>query len=238
MNALDFYNEKECTMRKDTDSFVRNTHNFIKSILITRFLGQKKRVLDLGCGQGGDLSKIIHFSPSLYVGVDIAPNALYSAQKRVSKIKMKCRCHFLCFDFSEKEWTTGFGPFDLVNCQFAIHFAFKSQECAKTTIKSISNSLKNGGLFIGTVPKHNAVTFSKVTIKLPDDNRLCEEYAVEIEYLISICEEFDLHNVLLDTFDKFYKKAAETQSKLKTKMNAFLYPDPNNYVFAFQKKIA
>ena len=236
MNALDYYNQKECTSRKDTDSFVRNSHNFIKSILIMRFLGSKKRVLDLGCGQGGDLSKIKHFSPSLYVGTDVAPNALYAAQTRSSKIKMNCRCHFLCFDFTEKEWNMPHTPYDIVNCQFAIHFAFKSKECAMNTIKSISDSLKQGGLLIGTVPKHKANTYSKVTIKLPDDNRWCEEYAVQIEDLVSMCELYNLNLVLLDTFDKFYAKAIEREPELRTKMKAFCEPDPNNYAFAFQKK--
>lgn len=43
----------------------------------------------------------------------------------------------------------GFG-FDLVSCQFAVHYFFKNIETLKNMLNNVSKSLKSGGRFIGT----------------------------------------------------------------------------------------
>ena len=42
--------------------------------------------------------------------------------------------------------------FDLVSCQFAIHYCFESLPQAECMFRNISENLKKGGYFIGTTP--------------------------------------------------------------------------------------
>jgi len=42
--------------------------------------------------------------------------------------------------------------FDLVSCQFALHYSFESEEKANGLLKNVSCRLKPGGYFIGTIP--------------------------------------------------------------------------------------
>ena len=42
--------------------------------------------------------------------------------------------------------------FDLVSCQFALHYCFESLPQAECMLKNISENLKIGGFFIGTTP--------------------------------------------------------------------------------------
>jgi SAM-dependent methyltransferase len=236
MDAKEFYDEKNVTKRSlHEGNKTRNSHNFIKAVLIDRFIGKRKRILDLGCGQGGDLLKIKHSCPSLYVGMDLSPNAIASAQIRASSIRLNCRCHFLCTNFTKHDWE-GYPPYDVVNCQFAIQFAFKSKSDAMFTFERISRFLVEDGFFIGTVPKHNANTYDEVEVELLDDDRKCKEYAVTREDLISICNTYNLNVVLIEDFQPFFQNALQTNEYLATKMNATHNPDPCNIVFAFQKR--
>jgi len=237
MDAKQFYDEKQVTVRSLLDGDrVRNTHNFIKSVIIKKFVGKRKKILDLGCGQGGDLLKIKFTSPSFYVGVDLSHTAILSAQQRSSYIKLNCRSHFLCYDFTTHNWD-GYPPYDVVNCQFAIQFAFKNEKTANYTIEKISTSLVEDGFFIGTVPQHkNVSTYEVIEVFLPDDDRKCKEYAVEMDDFIEICKMHHLHVVLVEKFDAFYDYYKNIETSLAEKMKASADPDPNNNVFVFQKR--
>lgn len=235
MEALDFYDEKPISVRKLEEGYgIKNSHNFVKAALIKRFIPPKKRILDLGCGQGGDLIKLKHVNPSFYAGVDSSYTAIVAAQKRCSQINLKCRCKFFNIDFTKNsDWGQ---PFDIINSQFAIHFAFESAEKALFTIQNINKHLIDNGLFIGSVPNHpHGKTGEEVTVKLPGDDRYCKEFAVDPKHLISICENNGFDLILFESFDIFYNNAKECESELFKKMQANFQPDPNNCVFCFQK---
>ena len=42
--------------------------------------------------------------------------------------------------------------FDLVSCQFAIHYAFETEASARTIMANVAARLHPGGVFVGTVP--------------------------------------------------------------------------------------
>jgi mRNA (guanine-N7-)-methyltransferase len=42
--------------------------------------------------------------------------------------------------------------FDIVSIQFSVHYAFETEEKARTLLKCVSGALKPGGAFVGTVP--------------------------------------------------------------------------------------
>ncbi|KAK5582984.1 hypothetical protein RB653_004574 [Dictyostelium firmibasis] len=41
---------------------------------------------------------------------------------------------------------------DLVSCQFALHYSFRTEESARSLLKNVSSVLEDGGHFIGTIP--------------------------------------------------------------------------------------
>ena len=42
--------------------------------------------------------------------------------------------------------------FDLVSCQFALHYSFETENKAENLLFNVSNKLRPGGYFIGTIP--------------------------------------------------------------------------------------
>ena len=217
------------------ESSIRNTHNFIKAILIKRFVQQNKRILDLGCGNGGDLLKLKHSKPSLYVGIDISPLCVQTARERFSKVNMNCTCHLICSDFTQHDWN-GYPPYDVINCQFAIQFAFQNERTANFTIEKISHFLIEDGLFIGTLPIYDTKSYALVKTKVLGDVKEYEEYAVEENTLIDICLKNSLHIVTIENFNTFFTHSYNKYFEIAKKMNAHVLPDPKNNVFVFQKR--
>ncbi|KAJ2356504.1 mRNA cap guanine-N7 methyltransferase, partial [Coemansia sp. RSA 2618] len=65
---------------------LRLFNNWVKSIMIRQFAYTGCRVLDLGCGKGGDLRKWSIAGISEYVGMDIAQVSVTQAQKRFGEM--------------------------------------------------------------------------------------------------------------------------------------------------------
>ena len=236
MDPRQFYDEKDVTKRNLSEgSDLRNCHNFIKAVLIKRHVPTRSRILDLGCGQGGDLLKLKHTNPSRYVGMDISHTAISSAQERAACIGMNCLCHFICLDFTDPDWK-GYPPYDVINSQFAIHFAFATPQKANSTIERISRSLSENGMFIGTIPQHPGKTGDEVCVTLPDDSRSCREFVVHEADFTELCIKHNLHLVLFQSFSTFVKDAYVSEETLARKMRAKGHPDPRNAVFVFQKR--
>ena len=60
----------------------RNLNNWIKSVLIGKYMSPKHSVLDLACGKGGDLLKFKAGKCGSYVGIDIAVQSVRDAVSR------------------------------------------------------------------------------------------------------------------------------------------------------------
>ncbi len=43
-------------------------------------------------------------------------------------------------------------PFDVVSMQFCMHYAFETAEKARCMLDNVSRYLRQGGVFIGTIP--------------------------------------------------------------------------------------
>ena len=77
--------------------------------------------------------------------------------------------------------------------------------------------------------------FEQVCVELPDD----DDYALNTftkDDFVKFCESEHLKLILIESFDNFYKKIKEREKDLFQKMKAFSEPDPNNFVFVFQKR--
>jgi len=150
---------------------MRNFNNWIKSTLMNEYLEKVRntqedgrgrvRVLDMACGKGGDLQKWQRAGVSHVVGVDIAATSIEQCKDRYHEMKGRNRGGVYAGEFyvvdCTKQRTRDFYKdrdimFDLVSCQFAIHYCFESLPQAECMLRNISENLKKGGYFIGTTP--------------------------------------------------------------------------------------
>jgi mRNA (guanine-N7-)-methyltransferase len=214
---------------------VRNTHNFIKACLIQEYVPSRSHLLDLGCGQGGDLLKYKRKHLKSYRGIDVSHRAIERNNARIVAIHLNCRVRLECANFCQKTWEQP-SAYDAISCQFAIQYAFDSIETARRVIAQISASLKPERCLIGTVPVHReSPSYTQVVVKLPDDERECIEYSAHREQLKSLCAECGLEEVIFQGFDEFYEAAKKKSPALLHRMRAFIPPDSNNAVFVYRR---
>lgn len=238
MQADEFYDGTEVRTRtlREGDG-VRNTHNFLKACLIDEHVPRRSHLLDLGCGQGGDLRKFARRTLKSYRGIDISHVSIEHNRERMSNIReFRCRSKLECIDFCETAWARA-AVYDVVSCQFALQYAFATRETAHFVIKQIADSLKKGGVFIGCIPVHKTSgAFEKVLISLPgDQNRTCIEYNAPHDEVARICAMYGLVEVLWSDFDTYYEEKRAKYAKLAKRMRAFAPPAPDNGVFVFCK---
>ncbi|KAI0648227.1 mRNA capping enzyme-domain-containing protein [Trametes meyenii] len=153
---------------------LKSFNNWVKSVLITRFAhpalsaspsAQRRgsrmrgRVLDMGCGKGGDLNKWAKADVAEYVGLDIAKVSIDQAQHRHATSRgarfvadffaLDCYSNVLSDVLPSKLFTN---PFDVVSMQFCMHYAFENETKARTMLKNVATWLRPGGVFVGTIP--------------------------------------------------------------------------------------
>ena len=152
--------------------FLRSFNNWVKASMINKYcrlLGKGASILELCCGKGGDLDKYFMNQIKLFVGADIARESLANAMERLKKIKnekynnnLKIKCIFIKDDLSSPqnhflEKIDKKYYFDLVSCQFALHYHFENEKRINTFLKNASERLCEGGYFIGTIIEDNVI---------------------------------------------------------------------------------
>ncbi|KAL4462063.1 hypothetical protein ABPG74_000908 [Tetrahymena malaccensis] len=175
---------------------LRNFHNWIKSVIIKKYSDEMKQiikkkedlrtesgqlfVMEIACGQGGDLKKWLHADIGLYVGVDISFNSLKEASRRTKDIMEKLPPHWnykkFKYGFYQKD---GSAPsdefwkhihdkekeqdkqkrffFDVVSCQMAMHYMFGSEQHARNFFSNATNRLNDQGYLLVTCSDSNAI---------------------------------------------------------------------------------
>jgi len=177
---------------------LKNFNNWIKSVLFANFchpalasspFAQRSRpgltkapvtrgrVLDMGCGKGGDLNKWAKARISEYIGlgeshrhwyklakvtcllIDIASISVDQARQRYESFRgprfdatfAACDCYSVSLStaLDPNKLST---PFDVVSMQFCMHYAFETEERARCMLDNVSRWLRSGGVFVGTIP--------------------------------------------------------------------------------------
>eukprot|EP00168_Porphyra_purpurea_P020228 TRINITY_DN8440_c0_g1_i1.p1 TRINITY_DN8440_c0_g1~~TRINITY_DN8440_c0_g1_i1.p1 ORF type:complete len:362 (-),score=133.72 TRINITY_DN8440_c0_g1_i1:321-1322(-) len=155
------YNERRDEGRKGRQTSpilrLRNLNNWVKSVLINLHTRPGARVLDLCSGKGGDLQKWTRASASSYVACDTAEVSVRQALGRYNELGQRpFPAVFLvgdCFAVDVlAHLEDGPGTFDVVSCQFAVHYAFENEERVRRMLANVAGALKPGGFFIGTTP--------------------------------------------------------------------------------------
>ena len=170
--------------------FLRSFNNWVKASMINKYchlLGQNLSVLELCCGKGGDLDKYFMNKIKLFVGADISGELLENAKTRLEKIRnekysnnFQTKCIFIKEDLSSPqnkflEKIDKKYYFDLVSCQFALHYHFESEQRLNAFLFNVSSKLCEGGYFIGTIIEDNVIVKRLRNRKNISDNKYMNE---------------------------------------------------------------
>lgn len=147
--------------------------------------GHELLVLDIGCGKGGDLGKWQQAPQpvALYVGLDPADVSIEQAKDRYRSMGSGGRGgrggrggfrggrqqrlfdgRFYakdCFGESLKGIEVidqvGKNNFDIVSMMFCMHYAFETEQKARTMLQNVASALKKGGRFLGCIPNSDII---------------------------------------------------------------------------------
>ncbi|TDL27593.1 guanine-N(7)-methyltransferase [Rickenella mellea] len=173
---------------------LRYFNNWVKSVLIARFAHPALKsagggkVLDMGCGKGGDLNKWQKAKVKEYFGLDIAAVSVDQARSRyLSSRPNPSRMHqppfsatFATLDCYTSPLTAALPPhtlppqappFDVVTMQFCMHYAFESETKARCMLDNVSRWMRRGGVFVGTIP-NDELLLARLDALPPDQEEL------------------------------------------------------------------
>ena len=107
------------------------------------------------CLQGGDLKKYASADIGYYVSADHALGSVRDAVDRYNSIHCDFPGQFIAADCHRVLLSRSYHPqcwFDLVSCQFALHYSFETYDTASQFIWNVSERLLPGGHFVATFP--------------------------------------------------------------------------------------
>lgn len=134
-------------------SALQNVHtynNYVKAALIQAFLKPNGQVLDMPCGRGGDLKKYRENKAGFYYGVDLVPERIEEAKTRHKTTRCMYGAVFDVGDFTQPLSLET--KYDFISCQFALHYAWDTEEHALQVIKNASEHIRSNGVFVLTFP--------------------------------------------------------------------------------------
>ncbi|KAF5401346.1 mRNA cap guanine-N7 methyltransferase [Paragonimus heterotremus] len=146
---------------------LRNFNNWIKSILFNDYLQHARnqfghdtrfRILDFCCGKGGDQLKWAQAGVDHVTFVDISSASVDACKQRYNQLRNRRRKLYTA-DFHVSDCTADISrsilcdrQYELVSCQFCLHYAFESFFQAHNFLNNVSCCLRPGGFFIATIP--------------------------------------------------------------------------------------
>lgn len=268
--AAHYNNLEEKGMKERFNSpifYLRNFNNWVKSVLIQEYTdklrekdyGRKLRVLDICCGKGGDLSKWQKARVDRVVFADIAEVSVEQCKARYEDLQRRCNrvyaAEFIAADCSKEtlrdKYSDASMHFDVVSCQFGLHYSFESYGQARRMLTNVTECLRPDGYFFGTIP--DAYEVVSRAQKAPDGkfgNRIfnisllfdpkegfplfgakydfhlegvvdCPEFLVNFELFVKLAAEFGLELVYKARFADFYKDHSKNYKQLLNRIMCF-----------------
>ena len=159
---------------------IRTFHNWIKRETIDqscKYLRDNHdvndiKLLDLAVGKAGDQNKWLDNNIMYVIGFDIDAISINEANRRYNELINQLKrknvqrlpvYKFYVMDLSDsnnlekiKRILNG-TKFDIVSCQFALHYFFKSPDTLNTFMTIVSSYINKNGFFIGTTMHGNRI---------------------------------------------------------------------------------
>jgi hypothetical protein len=207
-----YYNKNEDSVRSySVTTVLQKFHNYIKSELLKNAIQYCKEhmgyahILDMTCGQGGDIQKWNLYGANRCLAIDLYKTNIDNAKNRYESFK-KTNPQFMTIDFmvgdASKRYKTdkvnafpsvydrdyysnlmkniyNKQVFNVIPFMFSIHYFFENKESFSNMINNINDHLAEGGILVGACF---------------DGNRILEEYI--LNFMKSI--EANVDEVRLD----------------------------------------
>ncbi|XP_068621347.1 mRNA cap guanine-N7 methyltransferase [Battus philenor] len=247
--------------------YLRNFNNWVKSVLIQEYIdkireknyGKPLKVLDICCGKGGDLGKWQKAHVEHVVFADIAEVSVQQCEARYEDLKRRqgrlFSAEFISVDCTKATLRDKYKDpsisFDIVSCQFGLHYSFESLGQARRMLTNISECLAPGGYFFGTIPNaYEIVSRAQKASNNMFENRIyqikllfdpkkgyplfggkydfhlegvvdCPEFLVNFNLFVKLAAEYGLELVYKGGFADFYKDYSVTYKHLLQRIMCF-----------------
>lgn len=137
---------------------MRKFHNKVKEMLYNKYTNNCEYLLELCSGKGGDLHKWLNNNVKHVVGYDISDKAIKECEKRVETTNSRYNLisDFHTVDLCSPEAVHVVSTnarrrkFDVVSCQFGVHYFFQAQQTFQNLVEILKQNLKEGGVFMVT----------------------------------------------------------------------------------------
>ena len=134
---------------------IRKYHNAVKREIIMFATKPGNKVLDVGCGFGGDLGKWEKAGVTNLDACDPSEDALVEATSRAPTFK-KLKTKFFHGDI----FSCPKQQYDIICYNFSLHYIFKDRDLFFSSIRAIRDRLKPGGKLIGCIPDSESILMS------------------------------------------------------------------------------
>jgi ubiquinone/menaquinone biosynthesis C-methylase UbiE len=143
---------------------LRIENNSVKKSLLKQWVQRGSRVLDVGCGQGGDVHKWNSVGVSELVGIDPNPWAIREARRRSKGY------NGFTFSIGDIRCAPRGKPFDVICYNFSLQYQ------PLELLSEVTGRLcGDGGLFIGVVSDSTRLDFAKeqgIQVERIDENHI------------------------------------------------------------------
>lgn len=133
---------------------LRRLHNNCKRRLIADWVRPGDKVLDCGCGRGGDWHKWRAVKARV-TAIDPDPGSLREAEQRAREMGFPVTI----LGPGDIRHAADAGPFDVVCYNFSLHYILEDPVTHRESLDAIGRALKPGGLLIGIVPERDRAEF-------------------------------------------------------------------------------
>lgn len=123
---------------------LRKFHNLVKKELILKY-SKNARVLDVGCGRGGDLHKW-KLAKAHVTMIDPDPTSVNEARERQNIVGTRFKISVGDIFSAPRE------EYDVVCYNFALQYIFKNSKYFYASMNEIIKRIKIGGRLIGCIP--------------------------------------------------------------------------------------
>ncbi len=144
---------------------IKICNNFTKAVLGEKYVRRGDVLIDLGAGQGGDISKWFHPNMSLghYIHVDVSQVSVDLAERRWSdnKFRKGATSQFLCHDCADPNLSFHIplrrGKANIIVCHMAMQYFFHSEAMLHGLWRNIEAMIEPNGFVLTTFPVRREV---------------------------------------------------------------------------------
>jgi ubiquinone/menaquinone biosynthesis C-methylase UbiE len=212
----DFYNsaaEGTGLYNKDVDKF--SPDGPTEKIIEILKGSDKTKILDLGCGMGTTLLRIVneYNNADLYMGLDFSENMVEHAKNTAKSLpgKDKNKVWFFVANISDLPYLDG--QFDFIYCECVLNLVIDR----KKVMNEIQRVLAPGGIFVYT----DFIAYKPVPAEIRDDLSVisgCRAGSITMDENIKLMEDNLFENIL--KFDYSFEKKRRYRELLKDNSEA------------------